>query len=284
MARDWTRTYVQQRVALDIRKFQGGRDGRVNLFKPGNEFVWHAPSHGRVAWIRVESDWAEIRYQTESGEKQVTREMVVSFSTTKCNLGGSRAWWLCPNCSERIAVLYGWGVFRCRKCCDLHYQCQSETDADRTLRRAGKLRKRLGWEPGIINPRGGRPRGMHWKTYLQLRDKCQIEEVKAIGDLDAYLGRFRGGPIAMSDRKYPIAAKKPAQAKESEVPRGRKAAVNLTKLNNSNDDSHVSTPVQCRECSNISAGFRCLVPDSGHTYPAMGEWRHCSSYEPLCDR
>ena len=40
---------------------------------------------------------------------------------------------------------------------------------DRAASRAEKLRKRLGWEAGILNGNGGRPKGMHWATYRRLR-------------------------------------------------------------------------------------------------------------------
>jgi hypothetical protein len=36
--------------------------------------------------------------------------------------------------------------------------------------RADKLRKRLGWEAGILNGDGGKPKGMHWKTYQRLKN------------------------------------------------------------------------------------------------------------------
>jgi hypothetical protein len=30
------------------------------------------------------------------------------------------------------------------------------------------LRRRLGWEPGILNDNGLRPKGMHWRTFERL--------------------------------------------------------------------------------------------------------------------
>lgn len=30
---------------------------------------------------------------------------------------------------------------------------------------ADKLRDRLGWEAGILNGNGGKPKGMHWQTF-----------------------------------------------------------------------------------------------------------------------
>lgn len=40
----------------------------------------------------------------------------------------------------------------------------------------------------------------------------------------------------------------------------------------------VSVRVQCRDCANISAGFKCLSPGSGQSIPALGEWRICQQF------
>ena len=41
---------------------------------------------------------------------------------------------------------------------------------------------------------------------------------------------------------------------------------------------NASVQVQCRECANLSAGFKCLAPGSGETFPASGEFRICSMF------
>jgi hypothetical protein len=86
--------------------------------------------------------------------------------------GGERAWFLCPaeGCGRRVARLYvgGAGIFACRYCYGLAYACQRESADDRGARRADKIRDRLGWEPGILNGPGGKPKGMHWRTFDRL--------------------------------------------------------------------------------------------------------------------
>lgn len=56
----------------------------------------------------------------------------------------------------------------CRHCHRLTYASTRETDDDRASRRANKIRRRLGWEPGILNAENGKPKGMHWDTYWRL--------------------------------------------------------------------------------------------------------------------
>lgn len=35
-------------------------------------------------------------------------------------------------------------------------------------RRAEKIRAKLNWPPGLMNLAGGKPKGIHWKTYVRL--------------------------------------------------------------------------------------------------------------------
>jgi len=68
-----------------------------------------------------------------------------------------------------VAILFGGSIFACRHCHKLAYQCQRETDDDRAMRRAETIRRRLGWEPGILNGEGGKPKGMYWRTFERLK-------------------------------------------------------------------------------------------------------------------
>ena len=49
------------------------------------------------------------------------------------------------------------------------FQCQRETEDDRAMRRADTIRQRLGWEAGIANPEGGKPKGMQWRIFARLK-------------------------------------------------------------------------------------------------------------------
>lgn len=155
---------------LDIRRLQ--RDG---LLTPGRAFGWHWTVNGKeVADINIhtEADRVILNYRSRNnGGVWQPMEYPVYLEWTDCNLGGRRAWFLCParGCGRRVAVLYGGSIFACRHCHKLVYECQRETDDDRAARRADTIRRRLGWEAGILNGEGWKPKGMHWRTFERLK-------------------------------------------------------------------------------------------------------------------
>jgi hypothetical protein len=71
-------------------------------------------------------------------------------------------------CGRRVAILYGGGIFACRHCYQLAYASAREDTGDRAARRADSLRARLGWEAGILNGSGDKPKWMRWRTFERL--------------------------------------------------------------------------------------------------------------------
>lgn len=155
---------------LDIRRLQ--RDG---VLTPGRAFGWQWTVNGKEVasiQIRTEADRVILNYRSRSnGGEWQPLEYPVYLEWTGCNLGGQRAWFLCPaqGCGRRVAILYGGSIFACRHCQKLAYECQRETDDDRAARRADTIRRRLGWKPGILNGPGGQPKGMHRRTFERLK-------------------------------------------------------------------------------------------------------------------
>lgn len=93
----------------------------------------------------------------------------VYFDWTDCNYGGQRAWFRCPKCNRRVAVLYGEGLyFLCRHCYGMTYWSRCEGDYDRLLRKDRKICRKLNPDGSDEEPVGGKPKGMHWKTYERL--------------------------------------------------------------------------------------------------------------------
>lgn len=138
-------------------------------------------STGSLSWSCGGEQTGSIRYRVEQdrlvlmyryrlhGEDWRAVEEHVWFDRTPCNYGGERLWFLCPHCGKRVAVLYGAGArFLCRHCCTLPYGSQNETYMDRMMRKARKVRSRLGASESLMEPIWEKPRGMHWRTFERL--------------------------------------------------------------------------------------------------------------------
>src|SRR5699024_7034724 len=73
----------------------------------------------------------------------------IRLDKTACHFGNYRYWWLCPSCSNRVAVLYCAGIYVCRGCIGACYASQLQQPIDRLFSRADAIRQRLGWQSGI---------------------------------------------------------------------------------------------------------------------------------------
>jgi hypothetical protein len=157
--------------SIDIRRWQ--RDGLLNA---GRQFNWQWSCNGKaIANIDVKAEIGLVRLSyscRKIGDEWESQAYPVMLQTTPCHYGGMRYWFICPavGCSRRVALLYlGDKIFACRHCYQLAYQSQRETDDDRRIRKADKIRDKLNWEPGILNGNGWKPKGMHWKTFWRLQ-------------------------------------------------------------------------------------------------------------------
>ena len=178
--------------ALDVRKFQ-----RRGLLRPGNSLTWEWTCNDKtIAAIRlkVEADRVVLDYRNQSahtnGGAWEAMNYAVRLEWTPCTLGGQRVWWRCPalGCGRRVAVLHGGRVFACRQCNRLAYRCQREAGDDRATRRADTIRRRLGWEAGILNGNGLKPKGMHWRTFVRLQGEHDAHVNAALAGMAARLG------------------------------------------------------------------------------------------------
>ena len=178
---------------LDIRKIQ-----RAGLLVPGRSFGWQWTRGGeKIASINLQADYGTpvstvtLDYRTRPhGGEWKDMNYPVSVSWTDCHYGGQRVWWLCParGCGRRVAILYGGSVYACRHCHKLAYSTQREQAHDRASSRADTIRKRLGWEPGILNGNGGKPKGMHWATFMRLQTQHDSHVNQALAGMSAKLG------------------------------------------------------------------------------------------------
>ena len=179
------KTETSDAMPLDIRKLM-----RKGLLVPGNAFSWQWTVNDRkVAGINIRVDLQSV---VLSYVKKSTGEVVeqrVQTQTSPCHLGGERHWFTCPKCGKRVAVLYAPGrYFACRQCGGLAYATQKQGAGDRASSKVNKIRKRLVWQTGILNDTGGKPKGMHWKTYRRLKSQHDTLLQVSLQDMGRKLG------------------------------------------------------------------------------------------------
>ena len=103
-------------------------------------------------------------------------------------MGGSRKWFLCPECDRRVDVLYGRNVlFLCRHCYRLPYASQGEDYLSRMSRKFDKISGKLEADEYTVIDDLWKPKGMHWKTFYRLKmAEIDADERSA----NAFLARF----------------------------------------------------------------------------------------------
>ncbi len=177
--------------SIDVRRWK--RDG---LLAPNQSFSsWWSRDGETVASIQVrtEPDRVILTYRHQNRDEDNWKDEIypIYLAWTPCTYGGRRALFICPasGCGRRVAILFGGGIFACRHCYRLAYPSQRETGYDRALRRANKIRERLGWEPGILNPEGWeKPKGMHRRTFRRLKKDHDAFAAAAFSGIAAKLG------------------------------------------------------------------------------------------------
>ena len=183
------RGHSRQKLAgssdVQVRTKGGYREGR--LFA-GQSFSWSwtpgGESTGTIG-VRMEGDAVVLIYRARSllASEWKSIEQRVPITWTNCHLGGRRPWFVCPvrangqYCGRRVAVLYAAGeLFACRRCGDLAYASQQEKPMFPNLRKSQRIRIRLGGSGDPFGPFPERPRGMHQRTYLRLREQAETAE------------------------------------------------------------------------------------------------------------
>lgn len=156
--------------SLDVRRLQ--RDG---LLTKKQWYSWSWLRNGEEVasiWIKTEDEKVVLSYRRKDHDGGwQPMEYSVHLTWTSCNLGGRRPWFRCPatGCGRRVAILFSGSLYTCRQCQRLAYQSQRESEDDRKARRADTIRRRLGWDAGILNGPGFKPKGMHWRTFWRLK-------------------------------------------------------------------------------------------------------------------
>jgi hypothetical protein len=150
----------------------------------------------RVAWIdlRAQHDRLHLTYRVRiGGGEWEDVEEPVGIVHVRCRYGATRPFFVCPGvvngrtCGRRVAKLFAAGrYFLCRHCYRLAYASQSEGVLDRTLRRANKIRQRLGGDLGMAVPFPLKPKGMWRRTYERMREGTFNAELRADQAMDLH--------------------------------------------------------------------------------------------------
>lgn len=188
-ASDGARRQTSDVISLDIRSLSA-----EGLILPGISFSWSLIVKRRVLsymGLEVKGQTLVLHYRPPgTGESTDQR---VGMTTTACHLGGQRHWFSCPGCSQRVAVLYApGGRFACRRCSCLAYASQKVHASDRASSQVNRLRRQLGWQEGILNDMGGKPKGMHWSTYRRLKEAHETVMLVALDELGRKLDIVNG--------------------------------------------------------------------------------------------
>jgi hypothetical protein len=179
------RSAVESCRSIDVNRLQ-----RVGCLRSGWAGGWQWKCEGEnVASIhlRAETDRLHFSYRVRvgGGDWENVAE-TVRIVRVPCRFGGTRPYFICPGvmngiaCGRRAAKLHGPGrYFLCRHCYRLANASQREGKADRALRRANKIRQRLGGDPGMTKPFPEKPKGMWRRTYERMCEQAFDAEMLA---------------------------------------------------------------------------------------------------------
>jgi len=137
----------------------------------------------------------DVCYTYESLAKRI--QCRVELVTTRPHFGGLRWWFICPltsngiPCRRRVQCLYlppDQTFFGCRFCHRLGYQSKLENASDRALRKARKMRARLGRTATGDPTIPPRPKGMWRRTYQRRVEQANEVEDRGLQQVADKLG------------------------------------------------------------------------------------------------
>ena len=182
--KDRGRKTVESYWVLDVNRLS-----EMGCLQPGLSSVCQWTDANEVASInlRAEAERLHLSYtvRVAGGEWEDVAE-IIALVHVRCRFGGSRAYFICPgprdgtDCGRRITKLrLSRRYFLCRHCNALAYASQYEQPWQRALRRANKLKHRLGINVGIAEPFPGKPKGMWVRTFACLLNEILQAEILA---------------------------------------------------------------------------------------------------------
>lgn len=147
-------------AALDVRELY-----RHRVFDQPVGSVWRDCAL-RWPWLRT------FRLDPASLELELCNGRRVTVATTWTDCGIFMRYWLaCPLCQRRVRLLYGIDErCACQRCAGLWHASRRKSAAGRKFLRARIIRQKIGGLPIMSAPFPLRPRHMHKRTYMRLRE------------------------------------------------------------------------------------------------------------------
>jgi hypothetical protein len=159
-----------------------------------------------------------LRYRAQVGDGDWKAiEEPITLERLPRPFGGAQVYMLCPRCGRRILIVYGDRTrFACRTCASLAYASSQERPASRAQRKADKLRRRLGGEPGsgqLIR----RPKHMRRTTFARLHAAIEDAEARSWDDAINIISRLQRMDDRLGQRRrtappFPSNTRRPAAA------------------------------------------------------------------------
>jgi len=146
-------------------------------------------------WVKTETEedggYVELIYTNtnrQSGEK-TDMKYKVPLTTTPCNYGGKRYWFLCSlsrngvHCGRRVGVIYSVGKwFGCRYCANVAYQSQLKSGIERQINLISESDVMKAYEEVKREYYNGKPT-RKYKHYLRLEKKMSKSWAGALANL-----------------------------------------------------------------------------------------------------
>ena len=185
-----TRTTCEETKRIDIRFLK-----KQNMLRPSTSgtLSWNigGEPNGSIRytmfrdqmWLRFKCRWFDEEWEDI--------KQTIWLDETPCNYGGTRKWFSCPECDQRVAVLYCVDTyFTCRHCNRLPYASQGEGYLDRMSRKSDKFSKKLEAEEYINDGDFWKPKHMHWRTFYRLKTAEIAAEDRMNNALMARYGHY----------------------------------------------------------------------------------------------
>lgn len=181
-----------------LRRINVGYLVRHGMHRPGTYSTmswqdnWQRPTGSMQVVGGAEA--VTLVYSVRNGETEDWRhiEERVQLALVPKPFGGAQTYFRCPRCGRRVTTLaLRSQYFRCRICAGAAYASSQEGATDRAMRKANKLKRRLGADPGL-DSFYWRPKHMRQRTFDAIDARIQAAEAEVNDAHIRLLGRLSG--------------------------------------------------------------------------------------------